>query len=349
MSAESAGPLGAGPSRAERDGPVAVLGAGSWGTALAIQFARSGHPTRFWGRNREALAVMAASRRNERYLSAGFPDSLVVEPDLGAALAGARDALIAVPSHAFRGMLRQLLPHLTADTRLAWATKGFELDTGLLPHQVAREVLGSTRAVAVLSGPTFAREVGEGLPTAMTIASPDAQYAKALALALSSANFRAYTSTDIAGVEVGGAVKNVLAVGAGLSDGLGFGANTRVALITRGLVEMMRLGVAAGANRETFMGLAGLGDLVLTCTDNQSRNRRFGLSLAAGRTPQQALAEIGQVVEGYTAAKAAYAVAKRMNVEMPLCTGVYRVLYEGVPARDAVRELMTRPIKSETD
>jgi glycerol-3-phosphate dehydrogenase (NAD(P)+) len=334
---------------ANSDGPVAVLGAGSWGTALAIQFARSGHPTRVWGRNREALAAMAASRRNERYLSAEFPASLVVEPDLGAALAGVRDALIAVPSHAFRGMLLQLLPHLTADTRLAWATKGFELDTGLLPHQVAREVLGSTRAVAVLSGPTFAREVGQGLPTAMTIASPDAQYAKALALALSSANFRAYTSTDIAGVEVGGAVKNVLAVGAGLSDGLGFGANTRVALITRGLVEMMRLGVAAGANRETFMGLAGLGDLVLTCTDNQSRNRRFGLSLAAGHTPQQALAEIGQVVEGYTAAKAAYAVAKRMNVEMPLCAGVYRVLYEGVPARDAVHELMTRPIKPETD
>jgi glycerol-3-phosphate dehydrogenase (NAD(P)+) len=349
MSAESAGPSRAGPSLADTDGPVAVLGAGSWGTALAIQFARSGHPTRFWGRNREALAAMTASRRNERYLSAAFPASLVVEPDLGAALAGAREALIAVPSHAFRGMLRQLLPHLTADTRLAWATKGFELDTGLLPHQVAREVLGSSRAVAVLSGPTFAREVGEGLPTAMTIASADAQFAKALALGLSSANFRAYTSTDITGVEVGGAVKNVLAVGAGLSDGLGFGANSRVALITRGLAEMMRLGVAAGANRETFMGLAGLGDLVLTCTDNQSRNRRFGLSLAAGCTPQEALAEIGQVVEGYTAAKAVYAVAKRMNVEMPLCTGVYRVLYEGVPARDAVHELMTRPIKSETD
>jgi glycerol-3-phosphate dehydrogenase (NAD(P)+) len=166
---------------------------------------------------------------------------------------------------------------------------------------------------------------------------------------LSSANFRAYTSTDITGVEVGGAVKNVLAVGAGLSDGLGFGANTRVALITRGLVEMMRLGVAAGANRETFMGLAGLGDLVLTCTDDQSRNRRFGLALAAGRTPQQALSEIGQVVEGYTAAKATHAVSKRMKVEMPLCEGVYRVLYESVPARDAVRELMTRPIKSELE
>jgi len=334
----------------ERLAPVAVLGSGSWGTALAIQFARSGHPTRFWGRDRAALLEMAANRRNARYLaSAEFPASLVVEPDLGQALAGARDALIAVPSHAFRGMLQQLLPHLKADTRLAWATKGFELDSGLLPHQVAGDVLGSNRSMAVLSGPTFAREVGAGLPTAMTIASPDEHFATALARGLSSENFRAYTSTDITGVEVGGAIKNVLAVGAGMSDGLGFGANTRVALITRGLAEMMRLGVAAGANRETFMGLAGLGDLVLTYTDDQSRNRRFGLALAAGRTPQQALAEIGQVVEGYTAARAAHSVAKRMNVEMPLCTGVYRVLYEGVPARDAVRALMTRPIKSETD
>ena len=329
--------------------PLAVLGAGSWGTALAIQLARSGRPTRLWGRNRDALLAMALERRNERYLSAEFPASLLIEPELKAALAGASDALIAVPSHALRALLQQLLPHLTPTTRVAWATKGFELDTLLLPHQVAREVLGSTRPIAVLSGPTFAREVGAGLPTAMTIASPDADFAKALALGISSAHFRAYTSTDIVGVEIGGAVKNVLAVGAGLSDGLGFGANTRVALITRGLVEMMRLGVAAGAQRETFMGLAGLGDLVLTCTDDQSRNRRFGLALAAGRTAQQALAEIGQVVEGYTAAKAAYAVAKRMNIEMPLSTGVYRVLYEGVPAREAVRELMARPIKSETE
>jgi glycerol-3-phosphate dehydrogenase (NAD(P)+) len=329
--------------------PIAVLGAGSWGTALAIQLARSGHPTRLWGRDPEALAAMAAKRRNERYLSSEFPASLLIEPDLKTALAGARDVLIAVPSHAFRELLRQALPHLDVGTRVAWATKGFELDTLLLPHQVAREVLGSARPMAVLSGPTFAKEVGAGLPTAMTIASADADFAKSLALGISSANFRAYTSPDITGVEIGGAVKNVLAVGAGLSDGLGFGANTRVALITRGLVEMMRLGVAAGAQRDTFMGLAGLGDLVLTCTDNQSRNRRFGLALAAGRTPQQALTEIGQVVEGYTAAKATHAVAKRMSVEMPLSTGVYRVLYEGVPARDAVRELMTRPIKSETE
>jgi glycerol-3-phosphate dehydrogenase (NAD(P)+) len=335
---------------AEQATPVTVLGAGSWGTALAIQFARSGRATRLWGRDRERLLAMGRSRRNERYLSAGeFPLSLTVEPDLPAALAGARDVLVAVPSHAFRAVLGEIAPFLESDMRLAWATKGLELETGSLPHQIAHEVLGSQRAVAVLSGPTFAREVGAGLPTAMTIASPDAAFAKALARDLSSANFRAYTSTDIAGVEIGGAVKNVLAVGAGLSDGLGFGANTRVALITRGLAEMMRLGVALGAKRETFMGLAGLGDLVLTCTDDQSRNRRFGLLLAAGATPERALAEIGQVVEGYTAAKAVRTVATRSGVEMPLCEGVFRVLYAGVPAKDAVRELMSRPIKSETE
>jgi glycerol-3-phosphate dehydrogenase (NAD(P)+) len=233
--------------------------------------------------------------------------------------------------------------------RLAWATKGFELESGRLPHQVAREVFSTERSMAVLSGPTFAREVGAGLPTAMTIASADAQFAKALAQDLSSENFRSYTSTDIVGVEVGGAVKNVLALGAGLSDGLGFGANTRIALITRGLVEMTRLGVALGAQRETFMGLAGLGDLVLSCTDDQSRNRRFGLLLAAGRTVEEALAEIGQVVEGYLAAKAVRTVAKRENVEMPICEGIYGVLYEQLPAREVVRGLMSRPIKAERE
>ena len=293
---------------------------------------------------------MARARRNERYLPSGtFPDALQVQPDLEAALQGARDLLIAVPSHAFRALLTQVAPLLGRDTQLAGGTKGFELPSGLLPHQVAREVLGPGRSVAVLSGPTFAREVGAGLPTAMTIASADAAFATSLAQDLSSETFRAYPSPDIVGVEVGGAVKNVLAVGAGLSDGLGFGANTRVALITRGLAEMMRLGVALGAQRDTFMGLAGLGDLVLTCTDDQSRNRRFGLQLAAGRTPAEALAAIGQVVEGYPAAKALHQVAARHGVEMPLSEAVYRVLYEGVPPREAVRELMRRPIKSETD
>ena len=325
-----------------------MLGAGSWGTALAIQFARGGRSVRLWGRDRAALAAMAQGRRNERYLpSASFPDSLTLEPELPGALAGARDVLIVVPSHAFRSLLGVLAPHLSADLHVAWATKGFEQGSGKLPHQIAREILGAERRVAVLSGPTFAREVGAGLPTAMTVASPDAAYADALATELSSANFRAYTSTDIMGVEIGGAVKNVLAVGAGLSDGLGFGANTRVALITRGLKEMTRLGVALGAEAPTFMGLAGLGDLVLTCTDDQSRNRRFGLALAAGRSPQAALAQIGQLVEGFAAARAIRTVAERARVEMSLCDVVYRVLYEHMPARAAVRELMSRPLKAE--
>ena len=330
--------------------PVAVLGAGSWGTAVAIQFARSGRPVRLWGRNPERLADMAKSRRNERYLpSAVFPTSLQVERDLRAALANTRDVLVVVPSPALREVLTELSPLLLPAMHVAWATKGFEQGSGKLPHQVAREVLGAERRISVLSGPTFAREVGAGLPTAMTIASPDASYAQTLARELSSENFRAYTSTDILGVEIGGAVKNALAVGAGLSDGLGFGANIRVALITRGLKEMTRLGVALGARTETFMGLAGLGDLVLTCTDDQSRNRRFGLLIAAGRTPEAALAEIGQSVEGYAAARAIEGVAARAGVEMPLCAMVYRVLYEKLPARDAVRALMSRPIKAEAE
>jgi glycerol-3-phosphate dehydrogenase (NAD(P)+) len=335
-----------------RAAPIAVLGAGSWGTALAIHFARSGKPTRLWGRNRGRLAALRAERSNARYLpdpAARFPEALTVCLELADALSGAADVLIVVPSQGLRALLAEVAPLLTPSMRLAWATKGFESGSGLLPHQVAREVLGADRSIAVLSGPTFAREVGAGLPTAMTVASPDARFAAALARDLSSANFRAYTSTDIVGVEVGGAVKNVLAVGAGLSDGLGFGANTRVALITRGLVEMTRLGLALGARRETFMGLAGLGDLVLTCTDDESRNRRFGLMLAAGASVEQALADIGQAVEGWLAAQAVHGVAAREHVEMPLCEGIYQVLYEGKPAREVVRALMGRPIKAEAE
>jgi glycerol-3-phosphate dehydrogenase (NAD(P)+) len=291
---------------------------------------------------------MRAERANRRYLpDAAFPAAIEIHEGLSAALRDAVAIIVAVPSHGLRALLVKLKPLLARDARLAWATKGFELDTGKLPHQVAYEVLGDRYPVAVLSGPTFAREVGMGLPTAMTIASPDAEFANQLANSLHASNFRAYTSTDIVGVEVGGAVKNVLAVGAGLCDGLGFGANTRIALITRGLSEIMRLGVALGARTETFMGLAGLGDLVLTSTDNQSRNRRFGLALAAGKSVQQALAEIGQVVEGYTAARAVHSVALREKVDMPIAAGIYRILYEDQPAKSVVKELMTRPIRPE--
>jgi glycerol-3-phosphate dehydrogenase (NAD(P)+) len=328
--------------------PIAVLGAGSWGTALALQFARSGRKVRLWGRDRAQLADIAESRENRKYLpGALFPDNIDVEADLEACLDGAMEVLIAVPSHGFREILTEAKPLLDEQARVCWATKGFELTTGKLPHQVATEVLGTDRPMAVLSGPTFAAEVGEGLPTAMTIAANDRDFAGELATTLSGDNFRAYTSEDMIGVEVGGAVKNVLAIGAGISDGLGYGANTRIALINRGLVEMTRLGVALGAKPDTFMGLAGMGDLVLTCTDNLSRNRRMGLALAAGKSIEEAQEEIQQVVEGVLAAKAVNEVADELDVVMPISKEIYRILYEGVSPREAVGALMRRGLKPE--
>lgn len=303
---------------------------------------------RLWGRDSADIEAAARDRENKRYLpGAQFPDNLSPVTELEAALEGVRDVLVAVPSHALRESLTRIGPILSADARVCWATKGFELNTGKLPHQVAAEVLGAERPMAVLSGPTFAREVGDGLPTAMTIAGNDAAFAAELATALSGAEFRVYTSTDMLGVEVGGAVKNVLAIGAGISDGLGFGANTRIALINRGLAEMTRLGVALGAQPETFMGLAGMGDLVLTCTDNLSRNRRMGLALASGKSVDEAQDEIQQVVEGVLAAKAVREVALKNDVEMPICHQIYRILYEGASPRDAVGALMSRALKPE--
>jgi len=291
---------------------------------------------------------MAESHGNERYLpGVPFPETLAAYPDLADCLRDVRDIVIAVPSHGLRETLTRILPLISADARVCWATKGFELHTGKLPHQVAAEVLGDGREMAVLSGPTFAKEVGASLPTAMTVAANDAAFAADLAVALSADNFRAYTSDDMIGVEVGGAVKNVLAIGAGISDGLGFGANSRIALITRGLVEMTRLGVALGARKETFMGLAGMGDLVLTCTDNLSRNRRTGLAIAHGQTVAEAQTEIQQVVEGVKAAEAVNEVAEQLGIEMPICHQIYRILYEGAPPREAVAALMTRELKSE--
>ena len=291
---------------------------------------------------------MREERVNARYLpGAAFPDNVAAYVELDECLAGVGDILIVVPSHGFRDTLEAIRPLLQNGARICWATKGFELHTGKLPHVVAAEVLGADRPVAVLSGPTFAKEVGEGLPTALTIAANDAAFAQDLAVTLSGDNFRAYTSDDMVGVEVGGAVKNVLAIGAGMSDGLGFGANTRVALITRGLVEMTRLGVALGAKRETFMGLAGMGDLMLTCTDNLSRNRRMGLALAKGKSVEEAQEDIQQVVEGVLAAEAVHEVSEQLGIEMPICHQVYRILYEGASPREAVGALMRRDLKSE--
>ena len=328
--------------------PIVVLGAGSWGTALAIQFARGGGLTVLWGRAEDEPEKIARERVNARYLpGAQFPPSLTVEPDLAKALAAGNDVVLVVPSSALRTVLTQIKPMLGDKARIAWASKGFELSTGKLPHEVAREVLGPAVPIAVLSGPTFAKEVGQGLPTAIAVASPHDDYALELAERISSGGFRAYTQSDIVGVEIGGAVKNVLAIATGCSDGLGYGSNSRVFLITRGLAELMRLGVALGAKRETLMGLAGLGDLVLTCTDDQSRNRRFGRALAAGKPVDQAIAEIGQVVEGYHAAKAVHQVAAKYGVEMPICNFVYDVLHGGVPLEQVVKSMLSRAVTPE--
>ncbi len=329
---------------------IAVLGAGSWGTALAIQLARGDRPTTLWGRAEDEPERLAIERENARYLpGAAFPPALAIEPDLERAVTTHRDLLIAVPSHAFRSVCEQIAPWLAPGQRIAWATKGFEQRSGRLPHQVAREVLGAQPPLAVLSGPTFAREVGMGLPTAITAAATEPAFAADLALRISDDRFRVYTSPDLTGVEVGGAVKNVLAIATGMSDGLGYGANTRIALISRGLVEMTRLGLALGARLPTFMGLSGMGDLVLTCTDDQSRNRRMGLALAKGRDVAEVAREIGQVVEGVYAAKAVHQVASREGVEMPICAHVHGILYAGESVEDAVHSLMTRSLKAEAE
>jgi glycerol-3-phosphate dehydrogenase (NAD(P)+) len=330
-------------------GSVAVLGAGSWGTALAVQLARANGRTVLWGRDQVVLHEMSRGGVNRRYLpTATMPPALAVEPDLARAVRNHHDLLICVPSHAFRELIAGIAAHLRPGCRVAWATKGFEQHTGKLPHEIAAELLGREVPLAVLSGPTFAREVAEGLPTAMTVAANDPLFAADLATRISDQRFRAYTSTDMIGVEVGGAVKNVLAIAAGISDGLRFGANARIALINRGLAEMTRLGVALGARAETFMGLSGMGDLVLTCTDDQSRNRRVGLLIAAGRTPAQAAAEIGFVCEGIYGALAVWEVAQREGVDMPICEQVHRILYQGVAPPEAVMALMSRALKPES-
>jgi len=332
----------------ERIQSIAVYGAGSWGTALALQLARNGLDVLLWDINAEHVANLNRQRENAHYLPGiAFPDKLRCCADLPTVAAFANYHLVVVPSHVFREMLRKLSPLLNAADAVLWATKGLELETGKLLHQVLEEELPQCRAYGVVSGPTFAAEVARGLPTAMTVAANQPALAQAVAAAFSAANYRAYISNDVLGVELGGAVKNVLAIAAGISDGLGFGANARVAIVTRGLAEIMRLGAKLGAQPETLMGLAGVGDLVLTCTDNQSRNRRLGLALGQGKSRDAALAEIGQAVEGAKSALSIGKLAERAGVEMPICQQVYRILYEHLPPKQAVNELLSRDLKAE--
>ena len=328
--------------------PVAVLGAGSWGTALAIHLARNGYPVRLWGRDPARQARLAHERENAVYLpGVPFPDGLEIRDNLFAAIEGLRRMLLVVPSHAFRATLAALAPRLAQGSVVAWATKGLEPGSGKLLSQVVQEELGEAAAMGVISGPTFAHEVARNLPTAVTVAARDEAVARDIAAWLQAHHMRVYTSRDMAGVQLGGAIKNVMAIAAGVSDGLGFGANARAALITRGLAELMRLGVAMGGVKDTFMGLTGAGDLILTCTDDASRNRRVGLGLGRGRRLPEVLAELGQEAEGVATARELHQMAGRLGVDMPITEQVYRVLYEGRSPREGVEALLSREQKPE--
>ncbi|MCW8329597.1 NAD(P)H-dependent glycerol-3-phosphate dehydrogenase [Photobacterium sp. SDRW27] len=328
---------------------MTVLGAGSYGTSLAISLARNGANIILWGHEPEHMAQLEVDRANEAFLpGVPFPESLIVSADLEAAVKASQDLLVVVPSHVFGEVLSNVKPFLRDDSRICWATKGLEPETGRLLKEVAVDALGEDIPLAVLSGPTFAKELAAGMPTAIAVSSPDETFVRELQEKIHcSKTFRVYSNTDFIGMQLGGAVKNVIAIGAGMSDGIGFGANARTALITRGLAEMCRLGAALGAQPETFMGMAGLGDLVLTCTDNQSRNRRFGLALGQGNTVDKAQEEIGQVVEGYRNTKEVWVLSQRYGVEMPITEQIYQVLYQGKDAREAAKDLLAREKKDE--
>ena len=330
--------------------PITVLGAGAFGTALAIQLTRRGAPGFLWGRDPTTMATMDESRENVRYLKGcPLPANLIATSDLARAVRESGDIVISTPSPTLRETCERLAPLLRPGQGVACAAKGLEPGTGRLAHEVIGEVLGHDRAIAMISGPTFAKELGIGLPTSVTVGANDPGFAERIALRFHGDGFRAYTSTDLIGVEIGGAAKNVLAIGVGIADGLGLGANTRAAMITRGLNEMARLATALGAQPETLMGLSGLGDLVLTCTDNQSRNRRMGLLLAQGKSVDEATAEIRQVVEGVKVAPEVRRLAQRQQVSMPITETVCRVLTGELSAVEAVRALATRPAKHESD
>ncbi|MDF1828192.1 MAG: NAD(P)-dependent glycerol-3-phosphate dehydrogenase [Legionellaceae bacterium] len=324
---------------------LAILGAGSWGTAVAIHLAQGGQRVLLWGRNPEHVKNMTQSRENQRYLPGiKFPESLIPEPSLEACTQQADELIIAVPSHAFADLLPKLPQKLAG---LAWLTKGIDPKTHACLSQLITARWGNTFPMAAISGPSFAKEVANGLPTALVIAGNESQYLHKLRDMLHHGNLRVYLSHDLIGVQCAGAVKNVLAIACGISDGLNYGANAKAALITRGLAEMGRLGMALGASPDTFMGLAGLGDLVLTCTDNQSRNRRFGLLLGQGQEIIDAEQSIGQVVEGKYNAAQVCALAKNYALDLPICQAVDGLLQEHTTAEQAAQSLLARPPRNE--
>jgi glycerol-3-phosphate dehydrogenase (NAD(P)+) len=326
---------------------LTVLGAGSWGTALAMLLARNGHTVKLWDRDSQHIHALNSERLNQRYLP-GIPLPENVQPttDLEVALNDTGFVISVIPSSGFREVLKKI-GSVRQALNFVWASKGLEPGTGKFLHEVVAEELPDNANIAALSGPSFATEVAKGLPTAVTVASNNIEYADTVARLFHCPSFRAYTSGDLIGVELGGSIKNVLAIAAGISDGLGYGANARAALITRGLAEIMRLGTCLGGKRETFMGLAGVGDLVLTCTDDQSRNRRLGLALGRGVALDKAVEEIGQAVEGLHTAGELDAVARQHGVDMPITHQVKRVLFDNEPAASAVDALLAREAKPE--
>lgn len=327
---------------------VAVLGAGSWGTALAALIARHGNPVALWGRDAECIAAIDTRHENPHYLPGiALPESIRATTDLPTALRDADLVLVVVPSHAFAETLRALAPHRPARAGVAWATKGFEPGSGRFLHEVAADILGDDVPLAVVTGPSFAKEVAIGLPTALTVHSDTPEFAQSVADVLHGPAFRAYTGSDMVGAELGGAMKNVLAVATGVADGMNLGLNARAGLITRGLNEMLRLSAAIGAQPETLMGLAGLGDLVLTCTGDLSRNRRLGLALGRGQSIEDAVREIGQVVESVQTADEVMRQAERHGVELPISRAVQAVLHGEMTPADGLRQLLARDQKPE--
>ncbi len=328
---------------------IAVIGAGSWGTALAMQLARGGNQSVLWGRSPKDVARMQREGCNQRFLPGiSFPPGLQVNDDLQHSVQQADEVLLAVPSHAFAEVLAKVYPELRPGQGIAWACKGLQPGTGRLLHQAARDVLGDERPLAVVTGPSFAIEVAKELPTAVTVAGTEQNFCRKIAQSLHSGNFRAYTSDDIVGAELGGAVKNVLAVATGISDGMGLGNNARAALVTRGMAEMLRLGRTLKANEKTLIGLAGMGDLVLTCTGDLSRNRRLGLDLGAGKSLADSLRDIGQVVEGVSTSEEIWRMAQRHGVDMPISEQVYGIIHQGRSPEQCVRDLLAREQKPET-
>jgi glycerol-3-phosphate dehydrogenase (NAD(P)+) len=329
--------------------PLAIIGAGSWGTALAHLLGEKGYTVRLWVFEPEVYQDLSRDRINSTFLpEVRLSSRISFTQDFDEALAGAAVMVMAVPSHVFREVLGNLAPHLPPTTVLLSATKGIE-ETLLTMDGVSREVLGAEVPYAVLGGPSFAREVVQKFPTAVTIACRDTKLAQRLQRFFSTSYFRVYTSYDVTGVELGGALKNIFAIGTGILAGMGLGDNPRAALITRGLAEMTRLGLRLGANPMTLAGLGGLGDLVLTCTSSQSRNFQVGLRLGQGETLSQILASTQMVAEGVNNSRAFHLLAQRLGVEMPLVEAVYHILYEGLSPKEAIKKLMSRELKDELE